>query len=265
MGILNVTPDSASDGGTFLSPDEVLDHVARMIEEGADIIDVGGESTRPGSKAVPADEEMRRSIPIVAAIRERWPDVVISIDTVKAEIAKAAIEAGADIINDVSAMRLDPDMARVAGETGAGVVLMHSRGDVQHMASYDHAIYVDVVKEVVSELRSQLEKATAAGVRSDSIVIDPGFGFSKRSEHSSRLLRDLRDLGSFKVPVMVCVSRKRFVREASYSLAPADADAATGAINALALERGAIVFRVHNVRANRRALDAAWAVLKPEM
>ena len=261
MGILNVTPDSFNDGGNFFSVDAALDYAARMIEDDADIIDVGGESSRPGAESVSAAEEIQRVVPVVRTIRERWPSVAISIDTTKAGVARAALDAGADIVNDVSAMRLDPEMALMAGERGCGVILIHSRGDVQHMVTYDHAVYSDITSEVITELSSQLLRADEAGVDRKSVVLDPGFGFSKRTEHSTRLLRDLREFDSLDVPIMVGVSRKRFVREASYSMAPGDADAATAAINVVALERGAMLFRVHNARMNRRALDAAWAVL----
>jgi dihydropteroate synthase len=261
MGILNVTPDSFSDGGNFFSADAALDHAARMIDEGADIIDVGGEASGPGAEPVSVEEETHRILPIVRTIRERWESVAISVDTTKAAVARAALDAGADIINDVSAMRLDPAMPMLAGERGSGVILMHSRGDIAHMATYENAVYGDVISEVMSELSSQLLRADEAGVDRKAVVIDPGFGFSKRTEHSTKLLLNLREFCSLDVPVMVGVSRKRFVREASYSLAPGDSDAATSAINVMALERGASIFRVHNVRVNRHALDGAWTVL----
>jgi dihydropteroate synthase len=261
MGILNVTPDSFGDGVSYFSADAALDHAARMIEDGADIIDVGGESSRPGSPPVTAEEESRRVVPIIRTLRERWDSIAISIDTAKSEVARAALDEGADIINDVSAMRLDPAMPRLAGERQCGVILIHSRGDVPHMATYDTAFYENVTRDVISELSSQLLCADEAGVDRKSVVIDPGFGFSKRSEHSTQLLLNLREFASMDVPVMVGVSRKRFVREASYSLAPGDSDAATSAINVMALERGASIFRVHNVRVNRHALDGAWTVL----
>jgi len=270
MGILNVTPDSFSDGGNFFSPDVALRHAESMIADGADIIDIGGESTRPGAAAVREDEEVRRVSPLVKALRDRFPSLVISVDTTKASVASDALDAGADIVNDVSALRIDPAMAQLVGNAGCGVVLMHSRGGVAEMATYDNARYDDVAADVVSELGSQLLLAEDAGVDRKSVAIDPGFGFSKRSEHSIQLLRDLSRLSVFDTPIVVGVSRKRFVREA---IAPGadgssiplpsddDSDTATAAVNVLALERGAIVFRVHNVRVNRKALDAAWKVL----
>jgi dihydropteroate synthase len=267
-GILNVTPDSFSDGGNFFSLDAALQHAGRMIADGADIIDVGGESTRPGSEPVSEDEERRRTAPVVRKIRERWPEILLSIDTVKASVAAEALDAGADIVNDVSAMRLDPAMPLLAGKSGCGVILMHSRGGVSDMATYEHATYRDVVADVIAELSSQLLLAEDAGVDRSAVVVDPGFGFSKRSEHSMTLLRDLGRFAAFDVPVMAGVSRKRFVREAFLRESPdgrrpplEEQDYATAAVNVMALERGAAIFRVHNVRVNRCALDAAWTIL----
>ena len=266
MGILNVTPDSFSDGGYFFSADSALEQAEKMIEDGAEIVDIGGESTRPGAVPVEAAEESSRVIPVVKEVRRRFPDVLISIDTTKASIAKEALEAGADIINDVSAMRLDPWMAPLAGRTGAGVVLMHSRGSVEDMATYVHAQYHDVINEVMTELSSQLLLAEEAGVDRKSVVMDPGFGFSKKSEHSIQLLLGLPRFASLDTPIMVGVSRKRLVREAmlnSVSLPTLDdRDAATAAVNVMALERGAIIFRTHNVRATRNALETAWSILQ---
>ena len=266
MGILNVTPDSFSDGGNFFSPESAIAHAAGMIADGADIIDVGGESTRPGAVPIEAAQESDRVVPVIAEMRSRWPDLVISIDTVKADVASAALEAGAHVINDVSAMRLDPEMPALAGKSGAGVVLMHSRGSVADMATYDHARYGDVVREVISELNSQMLLAEEAGVDRKSIVVDPGFGFSKTSEQSVRLLQELRRFESFDTPIMVGVSRKRFVREAMLNSVAMpsieDRDSGTAAVNVMALERGAMIFRTHNVRATRNALETAWSILR---
>lgn len=265
LGILNVTPDSFSDGGNFFSPGTALAHAAEMIAEGADIIDIGGESTRPGAIPIEAADESHRVIPVIAEMRKRWPHQLISIDTVKAGVAERALEAGADIINDVSAMRLDPEMPLLAAKSQAGVVLMHSRGTVADMATYDHAQYRDVVHEVIDELNSQLLLAEDAGVDRKNVVIDPGFGFAKKSEHSMRLLRELERFASLDVPIMAGVSRKRFVREAMGDHEAASSsderDAATAAVNVMALERGASIFRVHNVAVNRKALDTAWSLL----
>jgi len=266
MGILNLTPDSFSDGGNFLSLDAALDHARMMIEEGADIIDVGGESTRPGATPVSAEDEIARVLPVLKAVSERWPEIPVSIDTTKSRVAAAALEQGADIINDVSAMRLDAEMPIVSARSGAGLVLMHSRGGVADMATYESAIYTDVAGEVLSELGSQILAVEEAGVDRKAIVIDPGFGFSKRTEHSLALLDDLDRFSAYDVPVMVGFSRKRMLTEGDVR-APftiEQKDEATARLNGLALERGAIMFRVHNVGVTRRALDDAWKALTLE-
>jgi dihydropteroate synthase len=266
MGILNVTPDSFSDGGNFFSVSSALEQAEKMLEDGAEIIDVGGESTRPGAVPIEAVQESGRVVPVIAEIRKRWPGAIISIDTTKASVAERALDSGADIINDVSAMRLDPEMAPLAGRCNAGVVLMHSRGTVDDMATYTNAHYHDVTSEVISELSSQLLLAEEAGVDRKYVVMDPGFGFSKKSEHSTRLLRDLPRFTVLDTPIMIGASRKRFVREAllNSSSLPSldDRDNATAAVNVMALERGARIFRVHNVRATRNALETAWSILR---
>ena len=280
MGILNITPDSFSDGGSFFSADAALAHAERMIADGVDIIDVGGESTRPGAIAIEIAEEWERVVPVIREMAQRFPDIPISIDTTKADVAAAALDAGAEIINDVSALRLDPEMSRTAARWQCGVVLMHSRGDVSNMATYDNAIYDDIVEEVMQELGSQLLLAEEAGVERKAIVLDPGFGFSKKPDQSWELLRDLARFKVFDVPLMVGVSRKRMLSQSSgpwlsdpewYSradsmgrieLALDEKDDATAKVNAMALELGASIFRVHNVALTRRALDAAWANLE---
>jgi dihydropteroate synthase len=265
MGILNVTPDSFSDGGQFFSRDAAIEHAMRLRDEGADIVDVGGESTRPqGAVRVDAAEELRRVIPVIASIAESVPDIVVSVDTVKSDVARAAVGAGAEIVNDVSGFRLDPRMGEICAGTGAGVVLMHSRGSVTDMGTYAHAQYDDVVDEVCAELRQSVDAARGAGVASDRIAIDPGIGFAKRGEHSLNMLAALPRLAEWGYPVVVGVSRKRFLGEiAGVSEAAARVHATVGA-NVAALHRGARVFRVHDVAANRQALDVAWAVMQRE-
>lgn len=262
MGILNVTPEGNAVGGNSFSVEEVVERAARMVDEGADILDIGGEYTLPGAAPAAADAELKRVLPSVRAVRERWPDLPLSIDTAKSGIARSALEVGADIINDVSAMRLDPVMPIVAGSSGCGMILTHSRGGISDMSTYAHANYDNVTSDVIAELSSQMLVADAAGVDRRSVVVDPGFGFSKRSEHSITLLRELGRFASLDVPIMVGVSRKRFVREAAGVSDPAsdDSDGATTAVNVIALERGARIFRVHNVKMARRALDTAWAI-----
>jgi len=281
FGILNITPDSFSDGGNFVSTEAAIAHAGRLISEGADAIDIGGESTRPGAEPVPLREEMRRVLPVIRAIRSGWSEVAISIDTVKAEVARAALAEGAAIVNDVSGLTLDPEMAGVCAEAGCCVVVMHSRGTVAEMASYDKAIYgADPVGEILSELEESVQTAQLAGIHPARIAIDPGIGFSKRTGHSLAVLAELRRIVAFGYPVFVGASRKRVIAEliryvesnAGYQLpndAPSqqvdndDRDMATVGVNVVAFFAGARIFRVHRVRANRLALDAAWA-LTPE-
>ena len=263
LGIVNVTPDSFSDGGLFLSADAALAHAERLLAEGADVLDIGGESTRPqGATPVDAEEERRRVLPIVAELRRRHPDALLSVDTVKADVAESVLDAGADIINDVSGFRLDPRMGEISARYGAGVILMHSRGGVRDMATFAHASYGDdVTGEVVSELKERVSAAREAGVASQAIVVDPGIGFAKRSEHSLALLAELGRVAELGAPVLVGVSRKRFIGEVNQVTEPADRVEGTIGANVVALMHGARLFRVHDVRPNRRALDVAWAIL----
>lgn len=264
VGILNVTPDSFSDGGRFLSPDDAVAQGARMLAEGADMLDVGGESTRPqGATAVDAAEESRRVLPVVHRLRAEFPDALISVDTVKGEVAAAALDAGADAINDVSGLRLDPAMAGICASARCGVILMHSRGGVSDMATFAHAHYDgDPAAEVRAELRRSVDAAEEAGVPRSCIVVDPGVGFAKRGEHSLAVLGRLPALAAWGYPVLVGVSRKRFIGELTgVSTAAERVDGTTGA-NVAALSLGARLFRVHDVRAARHALDVAWAIFE---
>ena len=264
FGILNVTPDSFSDGGRFESLEPALDHVRRMVDEGADGIDIGGESTRPqGAEAVSAERELRRVLPVLAAVREALPDSLISIDTTKGEVARAALDVGVDVINDVSAFRIDPGVGEIAARAGVGVVLMHSRGGVAEMGTYRFAHYGDdVVADVVQELQASVNAALSAGIVRDSIVIDPGVGFAKKTEHSLRLLAELERVVALGFPVMVGASRKRFIGELSRVERAADRVAGTVGANVVALTRGARLFRVHDVAPNRQALDVAWGIVQ---
>lgn len=267
VGILNVTPDSFSDGGNFFSPDAAIERGAAMLAEGVDIVDIGGESTRPGAESVSEDEELRRVSPVINTLREFWPNLPISIDTTKSVVAAEALAAGADIVNDVSGMRLDPGMIQLAASTGCGVVLMHSRGSVEEMATYQHAVYGrDPTAEVVAELQERVVALEKGGVQRERIVIDPGFGFSKKSEHSIAVLRNLSQLHALGCPVMAGPSRKRFVKElvGGDDATIEDRDIGTVAACVMALERGARLFRVHNVQAARRALDVAWNVINSD-
>ena len=264
FGILNVTPDSFSDGGQFQSAEAALAQAERMIAEGADGVDIGGESTRPqNARPVAADEEIQRVAPIVRAVRKRFVRVPISVDTTKSEVLRAAVAEGADIVNDVSGFRIDPRMGEIAAAERVGVVLMHSRGSVEEMGTYRHADYgADVVDDVLRELGDAVRRAEGAGVAPEAIVVDPGIGFAKRSEHSLRLLAELERLLSLGYPIMVGVSRKRFIGELSGVTEPQHRVAGTVGANVVALTRGARLFRVHDVAPNRQALDVAWGVLR---
>lgn len=260
VGILNVTPDSFSDGGRYLDPAAALAHASELVAAGAAMLDVGAESTRPGRpEPVPAEEEWHRLEPVLGALAARHPDVPLSVDTVKAETASRALHAGAWAINDVSGLRLDPEIADVCAEQGAGLVLMHSRGSVSTMAAYDHAKYERVADEVVQELERAVETATIRGVPAEQIVLDPGLGFAKRPEHNYEMLRDLPALVALGHPVMVGPSRKRFLRTVTGG-DPADPDAATAAACAAACLAGASLFRVHAVALAREALAIAHAI-----
>ncbi|HEX6434399.1 MAG TPA: dihydropteroate synthase [Gemmatimonadales bacterium] len=261
VGILNVTPDSFSDGGRFAGVDAALRQGDILLEEGATILDVGGESTRPGrTENVPLEEELRRVIPVIEALVRQRPDLMISIDTVKAEVARAAIDAGAAVVNDVTAMRLDPAMPAVVAQSKAGVILMHSRGSILEIASYTHADYAgDVVGAVLAELREALDRAALAGVSPDATILDPGFGFSKTVEQNILLLDQLASLQALGRPILVGPSRKRFLGSIT-GLPVEDRDRVTATACALAYNRGARLFRVHAVAAAREALALAGAV-----
>jgi len=259
MGILNITPDSFSDGGRWLTADAAVGQAERLLDEGADLLDVGAESTRPGRpEAVPADEEWRRLAPVLGEIARRFPSVPVSVDTVKAETARRALDAGAWIINDVSGLRLDPGIADVCAATAAGLVLMHSRGTLAELATYDHATYDDLLGDIAGELREALDAAQRRGVAGDRIAVDPGFGFGKRPEDNLRLLDRLDVLRMLGHPLVVGPSRKRFLGGVTGRPAT-DRDGATAAACVLAYERGAHVFRVHAARPTREALDVAYA------
>jgi dihydropteroate synthase len=266
VGVLNVTPDSFSDGGRFLSVDAAVARAEEMVREGADVIDIGGESTRPqGAGPVDVEEEQRRVLPVVRAVRRALPDTPLSVDTVKATVAAAALDEGAQIVNDVSGMRLDQRMAKTCAAAGAGVVVTHSRGDVSTMATYEVAVYDDAVEQTLEELRQRVDAAREAGIAEESIVVDPGIGFSKRSQHSLAVLAALPRLTAWGYPVLVGASRKRFIGELTGVSQPAERVHGTTGANVAALDRGALLFRVHDVRAARHALDVAWAVKEAEV
>lgn len=257
MGVINVTPDSFSDGGVFNDAATAIAHGLRLAAEGAEILDVGGESTRPGSGAVPRDEELRRVLPVIEGLAGRTP-AALSIDTSKADVARAALEAGAEIINDVTALRGDGEMARVGADSGAGVVLMHMRGTPRTMQQ-DPA-YENVVTEVADFLRERMAAAIAAGLSKDHIAIDPGIGFGKTIEHNLQLIAGLRTLADLGYPVVLGASRKSFLATAAGCEEMTDRDTSTAALTALGYGLGARLFRVHAVHPNLQALRLAEAL-----
>jgi dihydropteroate synthase len=256
MGVVNVTPDSFSDGGLYLDPEAAIGHGRELAAAGAAILDVGGESTRPGAAPVPVEEELRRVEPVVAGLAEVGP--AISVDTSKAAVAAAALDAGAAIVNDVTALRGDPEMAALCAERGAGVVLMHMAGEPRTMQANPE--YGDVVAEVRDFLAARLEAAVAAGIDESMIWLDPGIGFGKTDRHNFELLRGLGELAALGRPLVVGTSRKGFIGRADGS--PADERlGGTVATSILAAAAGADVLRVHDVREMDQALRVASAVL----
>jgi dihydropteroate synthase len=245
MGILNVTPDSFADGGQRFDPARAIAAGLQMIAEGAHILDVGGESTRPGAEPVAADEELRRILPVVEALA-RDGRVPVSVDTYKAEVARAAIDRGATIVNDISGLQYDDGLAGVVAGCGAALVLMHNRGRSREM--YREALYDDVAGEIVRELEAALARASAAGIAAESTIVDPGFGFAKRAEHSWESLSGLGRIGVLDRPVLVGPSRKSFLTSATGDRAPAERDWATAAAVTASVLGGAHIVRVHAVR-----------------
>ncbi|KAB0669484.1 dihydropteroate synthase [Oryzomonas sagensis] len=257
MGILNATPDSFSDGGSFIDPHKAVEHALEMEAEGADIIDIGGESTRPGAPAVPAAEELRRVAPIIEHLAGRLSRP-ISVDTWKSEVARGALAAGAEIINDISGFGFDPAMAPLAAESGAGVVLQHTRGTPDRMQTCTD--YEDLLGEVIAGLRSSVDSAVTAGVERERIVIDPGIGFAKDTAGNLELLRRLRELTSLGLPLLVGTSRKTFIGK-TLGRETGERMVGTAATVALAVANGASIVRVHDVREMRDAADMAHAII----
>jgi dihydropteroate synthase len=257
MGILNVTPDSFSDGGRWVDSNAAVEAATRMAADGADLIDVGGESTRPGAPAVPADEEWRRIEPVLAALG-RAGGVPISVDTYKAEVARRAIDAGAEIVNDVSGLQYDPGLGRVAAETGVGVVLMHNRGRSADM--YAEASYHDVVADVTRELHDAVARATAAGIEPRRIVLDPGLGFAKRADQTIELLARLEELQAMGFPILSGPSRKSFLTRLIGEMPPAERVWGTAAAVTASVLAGAHIVRVHDVREMAQIVRVADAI-----
>lgn len=257
MGIVNVTPDSFSDGGHHADPAAALDHARQLIAEGAELIDIGGESTRPGAAAVPAELELQRTLPLIVALRAEW-DGLISIDTSKAAVARAALAAGADIVNDVSGLRHDPEMPALCAASGCGVVVMHMLGEPRTMQLHPH--YSDVTATVREFFQERLATLVAAGIAAEAICLDPGIGFGKTLAHNLQLLRDLAVLSIADRPVLLGISRKSFIGQTLASDALAAREWPTVALTAYARDHGVMLHRVHSVRPNLEALRMIEAI-----
>ncbi|WP_204920285.1 dihydropteroate synthase [Microlunatus panaciterrae] len=258
MGVVNVTPDSFSDGGEWFEPDAAIAHGLALLAEGADLIDVGGESTRPGAKRPDSAEELRRVIPVITALAAAG--AVVSVDTMRSEVAAAAIDAGAVLVNDVSGGRADPQMLTTVADRGVAYVCMHWRGHGEDMQS--RAVYDDVVAEVVDELSEQVGAALKAGIGAERLILDPGFGFAKTGEHNWQLLQRLDEIEALGYPLLIGVSRKTFLGtlladEAGRPRPATQRDDASMALTALVAARGVWGVRVHTVRPNRDAVAVA--------
>lgn len=253
MGILNITPDSFSDGGRYTDLDKALAVAEKMLEEGATIIDVGGESTRPGGASVDAETETARVVPVIAALSKHF-DCLVSVDTYRASTARHAVEAGAHIVNDVWGLQKEPEIAKLARDSGAGLVIMHT--------SRDRTTNPDVIADQIDFLEASLEIARKAGVETSRIVLDPGFGFGKDTREDVALMRRLEELESFGYPLLVGTSRKRFIGAITGQTEPLMRDVGTAATSVAMRLAGADIFRVHNVAFNRDALAVADAILQ---
>ena len=258
MGIVNVTPDSFSDGGRYHDTGRAVEHALELATEGADILDIGGESTRPGADPVSEADELKRVLPVIHAVRSQT-QALISIDTMKASVARAALDAGADIINDVTGLRGDPMMSRVAAETDAGLVVMHMIGTPRTMQQQPQ--YADVVAEVCAYFEERLRVLEEQGIAPQRIVLDPGFGFGKTLEHNATLMQALPKLTVQERPVLVGVSRKSMIKQLLESEAVEDRDWPTVALTSHTRELGARIFRVHDVKPNAQALRMTEAIL----
>ncbi len=259
MGILNVTPDSFSDGGRFTEIDTAIEQAKCMLAEGVDIIDIGGESTRPGSDSVSGEEQIARVVPVIKAIREKLSEtVLISIDTTLSEVAKAALDAGANIINDISAGQGDKAILHLASEGGVPIILMHMNGSPKTMQ--DNPSYDDVVAEVIASLKQRVDEALAVGIKKHNIMLDPGIGFGKRREDNIALLAQLEKVVAIGYPVLLGTSRKRFMGSLCSVSEPAELVTATAVTTALGVMSGVQMFRVHDVKENRQAAEVAWVI-----
>ncbi|MBI3353678.1 MAG: dihydropteroate synthase [Nitrospirae bacterium] len=258
MGILNVTPDSFSDGGLYLNIEKAVEHARRMAAEGADIIDIGGESSRPGAGSVSLNEELKRVIPVIEAL-SRKIDVPISIDTYKAEAARQSLNAGASIINDISGLRFDPMMVKVAAEANAPVIIMHMKGIPRDMQK--RPLYKDVVKEIISFFKERISYAIKNGIKKNKIIIDPGIGFGKTVRHNLEIIKRLGEFRSLGVPILLGPSRKSFIGRI-LDAAPEKRMEGTAAVVAIGIANGANIVRVHDVKAMADVAKATDAIMR---
>ncbi|NLW54651.1 MAG: dihydropteroate synthase [Clostridiaceae bacterium] len=255
MGVLNITPDSFSDGGSYDSIAPALEHCEFLLAEGADIIDIGAESTRPGHEQISTEEEIARLLPILNTIRAAYPNIAISVDCYRAETARLALEAGADMINDIWGLTYDGEMAGVVAEYGAALCIMHNRRDMN---------YKNLIGDLKDDLSSMLKLAEKAGIARSQICIDPGIGFAKRIEENLYVLRHLEELRDFELPVLLGTSRKGFLGLLLDGVPAKERDVATAATSVIGYEKGCRIFRVHDVRKTKEALTIAQAVAEAE-
>jgi dihydropteroate synthase len=257
MGILNITPDSFSDGGMYYNKSSAIDHALQMADEGADIIDIGGESTRPGAEPISLEEELKRTIPVIEELVKRL-SVPISIDTYKAEVAKRALDAGASIVNDISGLRFDPLMAQMIAHYDAAVVIMHIKGTPKDMQINPH--YDDLFGEITDYLRKSIEIARSHGISEERIIIDPGIGFGKKPEHNLQIINQLNRFKVLNRPVLMGVSRKSFIGIALDNAPPQERLEGTAAAVALSVYNGADIVRVHDVKEMARVVKVVDAI-----
>lgn len=260
MGILNITPDSFSDGGNFLSIDDALNQAKKMIDNGVDIIDIGGESTKPFSKEVESEEELKRILPVIQKLRATYPDVIISVDTRHSKTAIESIKSGADIINDVSGFDKDPEMLKTIKDLNVPIIIMHSLGSPQTMQN--NPVYQEnVVTSIYKTLADKVKKALDSGIKKENIIVDPGLGFGKTQEHNIEIIRRIEEFTSLGFPVLAGVSRKSVISNI-LNVPPIECDEATIALNSYMAEKGANIIRVHNVPAHYKAFKVLDAFIK---
>jgi dihydropteroate synthase len=257
MGVLNVTPDSFSDGGFFFDKENAVRHAHYLIDNGADILDIGGESTRPGSAALPLSEELQRTIPVIEAVA-RSVHVPVSIDTCKAEVARRALDAGASIVNDISGLRFDPAMSQVVAEYGVPVIVMHIKGTPKDMQT--HPVYEALIPEIMDYLRCSLRLAADSGIPEDLVIIDPGIGFGKTIDHNLEIIKNLKEFTLLGRPVAIGVSRKAFIGKLLGGAPPSERMEGTAAAVAVSIVNGAHIVRVHDVREMAKVARVADAI-----